>query len=252
MQTPPAPNLALTVLSLRYSSWSMRPWLALTHAGIAFETRTADVTVGHQAPADNTTRGGPEPSAELAKRRQLGSVTGLFPVLWVDNAPVHESLAICEWANEAAPDRELWPADPLARAQARSISCEMATGFLHLRQHLSCHPFARVPSFQPDAATKRDIDRVKEIWTACLQRSGGPFLFGHATIADFMYFPVVTRFKTYAVSLADDLARYSQSMYALPAVAAWRQLALESPHLPVYDQYVTSLGGDPTAGESEA
>src|SRR5689334_9706740 len=125
------PRLRLSVLSLRYSSWSMRAWLALRHAGAEFVTETA-------AEIDPTeyARSGDA----LAARRKLGSVTGQFPVLHVDDTAIHESLAICEWANEAYPDAHLWPADSLARARARAISCEMSSGFANIRNHLSCHP----------------------------------------------------------------------------------------------------------------
>ncbi len=238
-------DLELVVISLRYSSWPMRPWLALTHAGIPFRTRTATPTLGFQATAEGETRGGPDPRGDLKHRRSLGSVTGLFPVLWADGEPVHESLAICEWAHEAAPAARLWPEDRMQRARARSVACEMAAGFTHIRQHLSCHPFARVPAFEPNGATQAGIDRVFEIWTRSLDRSGGPFLFGHPTIADFMYFPVVTRFDTYGVALAPALRAYADAMWALPAVQAWRKRAVKGPRIPVYDAYIESLGGDP-------
>jgi len=121
----------------------------------------------------------------------------------------------------------------------------MATGFTHIRQHLSCHPFARVPDFEPDGPTAAEIARVHEIWNRSLDRSGGPFLFGHPTIADFMYFPVVTRFDTYGVAWSADLKRYAERMWALPAVQAWRAIAVEGPRIPVYDDYIRGLGGDP-------
>jgi len=239
------PDLQMVVISMRYSSWSMRPWLALTHAGARFTTRTAEPTLGHQAPATGTTTGGPDARGDLAHRRTLGSVTGLFPVLWVGDTPIHESLAISEWAHEVYPEAKLWPADRLERAQARSIACEMTSGFTHIRTHLSCHPFARVPGFVPDGPTAAEIDRIKEIWSRALARSGGPFLFGHPTIADFVYFPVVTRFETYGVPLSPASKAYAAAMWALPAVQAWRAIAVKGPRIPVYDAYIEGLGGDP-------
>lgn len=231
--------LRLRVLSLRYSSWSIRPWLALTHAGLPFETETVEVDdlgAVHEATDD----------ALLGERRGLGSVAGFFPVLWVGDTPIHESLAICEWAADVRPDAGLWPADVLDRARARALSSEMATGFPNLRTHLSCHPFARVPGFAPDAPTRREIRRVFEIWGDALERSGGPFLFGERFgIVDAMYFPVVTRFRTYDVAVPEPLAAYGRALDALPAVAAWRALALEAPRIPKYDQYVSDLGGQP-------
>jgi glutathione S-transferase len=242
-------NLRLRVLSLRYSSWSMRPWLALAHAGADFATETVEVALGRQTPAGgDDARLAKLAADELRARRAAGSVTGLFPVLHVDGTPIHESLAICEWVNEAFPDAGLLPRDPLARARARSIACEMATAFANLRTHLSCHLFARVPAFVPNVATRLEIDRVFEIWRDALDRSGGPFLFGRFGIADAMYFPVVTRFRTYGVAIPDVLAPYVAAVEALPAVAALVARARTAPRIPVYDDYIRSLGGDPDAG----
>ncbi len=239
------PALEMVVISMRYSSWSMRPWLALTHAGVPFTTRTVQPTLGHQSPVDGTTTGGPDALSDLGRRRTMGSVTGLFPVLWVGDVPIHESLAICEWAHEERPQARLWPADRLERARARALACEMASGFTQLRTHLSCHPFARVKGFAPDTATRAEVDRVHELWSEALERSGGPFLFGHPTIADFMYFPVVTRFDTYGIPWPRHLRAYADAMWALPAVQAWRTLAVEGPRIPIYDAYIEGLGGDP-------
>lgn len=241
-------SLRLCVISLRYSSWSIRAWLALTHAGARFETITADVELGK---LERTSSGDAEPDAsatsELSFRRSLGSVAGLFPVLHVDGTPIHDSLAICEWANDAYSQAGLWPEDPLARARARAISAEMHSGFLELRTHLSCHLFGRVPSFVPNAATRREIARVFEIWSDALESSGGPFLFGRFGIADAMYYPVRARFRTYGVAIPDSLAAYVRALDELPAVAALEAIARSSPAVPVYDAYLRSLGGDPVA-----
>src|SRR5688500_8157372 len=184
-------KLKLTVLSLRYSSWSMRPWLVLYHTGAPFETET--VALPHMARQSETT--------SLADRRKLGSVRGLFPVLRVDGVPIHESLAICEYVADAFPDAQLWPAQSLQRAAARAICSEMVSGFASMRNELPCHLFGRVQSFQPSAAALTDIERVFEIWNEKLDASGGPFLFGRLSIADAMYFPVLTRLRTYAVEI---------------------------------------------------
>lgn len=227
--------LELVVLSLRYSSWSMRPWLALTHAGAQFSTHTVELP--HMMDPMATT--------SLADRRARGSVRGLFPVLRVGAASIHESLAICEWAAEAYPDAGLWPADPLHRARARAISCEMLSGFGDMRRELSCHLFGRVPSFTPGPAARADIERVFEIWSQELESSGGPFLFGRFSVADAMFFPVLTRFRTYAVKLPPTVVSYAQALDALPAVRALLALARSEPHIPTYDAYVKRLGGDP-------
>jgi len=234
--------MKLAVISLRYSSWSIRPWLALTHAGAEFETATAEIQ-----PQPQTSVGGMIGTKiqDLPQRKALGSVTGLFPVLHVDGVAIHEALAICEFVAERFPQAQLWPADTLQRAVARSLSTEMAAGFPQLREHLSCHPFARVPGFVPNASTRKEIDRVFEIWEQCLASSGGPFLFGGFTIVDCMYFPVVTRFATYGVTLPPGLEAYAAAMWALPAVQAWKAIALTAPRLEAYDQGIVALGGDP-------
>lgn len=242
------PNLELTVLSLRYSSWSMRPWLALTHAGARFETDTVNLdlerqTLGTGDDAATAKLG----KSTLVERRKQGSVAGLFPVLHVAGTAIHESLAICEYVNEAFPEAHLWPEASLDRARARALSTEMATNFLNLRVNLSCHLFGRVPAFTPNAATQREIDRVFELWRDALARSGGPFLFGRFSIADAMFFPVRTRFRTYGIEVPADLSAYVRALDELPAVRALHESARTAPALPAYDACLRALGGDPTA-----
>jgi glutathione S-transferase len=231
------PKLKLTVLSLRYSSWSVRPWLVLHHAGAPFETET--VALPHMSRQSETT--------SLAQRRSLGSVRGLFPVLRVDDTPIHESLAICEYVADAFPQAELWPAEPLRRAAARAICCEMLSGFAAMRNELSCHLFGRVTSFSPSDAARADIGRVFEIWSEKLQQSGGPFLFGRFSIADAMYFPVLTRFRTYGVELPSSVAPYAEALEAHASVRALIAAASKAARLPVYDDYLRRFGGDPDA-----
>jgi glutathione S-transferase len=219
----------------------MRPWLALTHAGAAFETRTVEL------PDMQATGAAP---TSLADRRALGSVHGLFPVLRVDGTPIHESLAICEYAAEAFPDSNLWPRGTMDRALARAICSEMVGGFVSLRTEMSSHLFGRVPNFSPGAAAAADVARVFEIWHRCLDRSGGPFLFGRFGIADAMYFPVLGRFRTYGVRLPSTLTAYARAVDALSAVRKLLDLARTQPRIPPYDDYLRSLGGDPDAALS--
>ena len=243
------PRLRLICLSLKYSSWSMRPWLVLTHAGADFETVTVELDdVRRQGdPADDSGNLVTIGESQLGERRALGSVHGLFPTLWIDGTPIHESLAICEYAAEAFPDARLWPDDAMARARARAVSCEMATGFLAMRGELSCHLFGRVADHAPSDATQKDISRVIEIWSECLDRSGGPFLFGEFGIADAMYFPVLTRFRTYDIPVPEPVLEYAQSLETFPAVARLVAKARTDPRELVYDDYLRELGGDPEA-----
>jgi glutathione S-transferase len=226
----------------------MRSWLVLTHAGAEFATETVDLRLDKQTLTELIdTRSNEVSVQELRERRAKGSVTGLFPVLYVDETPIHESLAICEWANEAYPSAGLWPTDSLKRARARAISSEMTSGFLNLRSHMSSHLFGRVLGFEPNSATQREIARVFEIWSEALDRSGGPFLFGQFGIADAMYFPVRARFRTYGVRIPEVLTPYAKALDELPAVRALEQTARTAPSVPVYDDYLRSLGGDPVA-----
>ncbi|MEY4547865.1 MAG: hypothetical protein RL685_4060 [Pseudomonadota bacterium] len=231
------PRPILYVSSLRYSSWSTRALLPLLHARADVEVKTVTLEMTRQGDRES------EVDAEhherlaaerLAARRALGSVTGYFPVLDVDGAQIHEALAICEWAAERYPEAGLWPGDALARARARALSAEMASNFINLRHHMSCHVFARVPGFVPNGPTRVEIKRVFELMRNALSVSGGPFLFGDFSIVDAMYFPVLTRFETYGVALPPELHAYADAMMASPSVLRWRELARRAPAIPIY------------------
>eukprot|EP00808_Paulinella_micropora_P000591 g15098.t1 len=251
--------LRLRLLSLRYSSWGMRPWLVLTHAGAQFNTITVDLPNLHHQGVGGTVSA-PDQEAqkrELAARRQLGSVRGLFPVLQVGNTAIHESLAICEYVADLYPDVQLWPRDPLARAQARALCCEMVSGFSNMRGTMSSHLFARVPHYTPSPAAQMEIERVFEIWSGCLERERtgkflfgpfGKFLFGPFGIVDAMYFPILGRFRTYGVKLpAGPISKYAAELEASRPVQQLLEVARTAPHVTVYDDYVRSLGGNPDA-----
>jgi glutathione S-transferase len=242
------PDLSLHVLSLRYSSWSIRPWLALTAAGATFSVETNEI---NDMKAQGT-NGGPALAViseeELSCRREQGSVTGLFPVLYVNENPIHESFAICEWVAEAFPEAELWPDGAMERARARSFCCEMVAGFQQMRTHMGCNVFARVPNWEPNDGTQRDIQRVGEIWRDSLNDSGGPFLFGRFSIVDCMYFPVLTRFRTYGVELDSDAETYARKLEAHDSIVKLQQAALNSPPMPIYDEEIRRLGGSIDVG----
>jgi glutathione S-transferase len=197
-----------------YSSWSMRPWLLLTAAGIAFEEETILLA---------------EPDTK--ERIARVSPSGTVPVLIDGELAVHDSLAICEYLAEKFPDQAWWPEDAAMRAHARSVSAEMHSSFSSLRGRMPMNIRNRYPGkgMTPEAAA--DIARVAAIWSQCVQRSGGPYLFGASFgIADAMYGPVVFRFQTYGVALDGVAARYQQSMLAAPAMARLAQLAVAENH----------------------
>jgi glutathione S-transferase len=205
-------NRILVIGNKNYSSWSLRPWLALTQAGIAFEEK--------RVPLDQ-----PQTKAEILKHSPSGKVPCLIDgplVIW-------DSLAICEAVNERYAGGSLWPSDADARARARAVSAEMHSGFAALRTHLPMDIRSRWPD-KGAAARQRtdvsaDIARIQALWTDCLQGSGGPFLFGEFSIADAFYAPVVTRFRTYGVIVPPPLARYADTVLTLPAMQRWTEAA---------------------------
>jgi glutathione S-transferase len=197
-------SLTLYVGSKRYSSWSLRPYLALAHTGLAFETRTILLD------QDDT-------KANIARVTPAGRV----PVLHHDELVIWDSLAICEYLAELQPEAGLWPVDRAARARARAISAEMHAGFATLRRDMPMDVIAPKPGqgHTPEALT--DARRVQAIWREALAASGGPFLFGTFTIADAMFAPVATRFVTYGVELDVACRAYVDAIYALPAMRQW-------------------------------
>ena len=211
--------LRLVCANLNYSSWSVRPWLALKHAGLSF--RAHDIGLKTQ---------------EGWKDRILAfSGAGQVPVLVDGSLSIHESLAICEYVAELAPEARLWPEDRQLRARGRAISCEMHSGFSRLRQSMTMNLRARATYTPKSPEVDADIARVLDIWRASLSSSGGPFLLGAFSIADCMFFPVVTRFRTYGVSLPDDARAYSAALFELPMVQELEQLARTTPGIPEYD-----------------
>jgi glutathione S-transferase len=195
--------MLLVIGNKRLSSWSLRPWLVLKHFGVPFEEKLIYLDQ-------------PTTSAEILKY----SPTAKVPALNDGPITVWDSLAICEYVNEKFPNMQMWPKDPAARAWARSISAEMHSGFGVMRQVMSHDLQKQNTSFVSHEAQK-DIDRVKEIWTSCLKKSGGPFLFGSFSIADAMYAPVVNRFVSYAVPTEGTVSAYVKAMRELPAHQEW-------------------------------
>jgi glutathione S-transferase len=200
------PALKLVIGNKNYSSWSLRPWVLLTQAGIAFEE------VQLKFDDDGRVRG-----------VQRWSPTGKVPVLWVDDQPVWDSLAICETAAELFPDKRLWPADAAARRVARSVSAEMHSGFGELRKAMPMNVRSAHPGKGHTPGALHDVARIVSIWESCRARfgGGGDFLFGAFGCADAMFAPVTLRFATYAVPLPPDAQRYAETVRALPAMQQW-------------------------------
>jgi glutathione S-transferase len=203
----------LTINSKNYGSWSLRGWLLCKLSGIDFDEEVL--------PADDAAS-----RAELL----LLSTSFLVPRLVHGAVTVWDTLAIGEYLNELVPAAGLLPADPVDRARCRSISGEMHSGFANLRAALPMNIRADHPDFKVWTGAQADIDRVTQIWNDCLNASGGPYLFGASpTVADAMYAPVCTRFRTYHVKLDDLCERYCATILSMPAVKEWMDAALVEP-----------------------
>ncbi len=201
-----------------YSSWSLRPWLALRWAGVAFDE--ALIVLG----GDGYGR------SRIAAVRAV-SPTGRVPALALGDVTVWDSLAICEWAAEAAPAARLWPTDPAARAVCRAVTCEMHSSFAALRRDLGMNLRRRTEARAWPADTREDLERVEEVIATTHARWGaeGPFLFGARTIADAFYAPVATRLRSYGVSSSPVVAAWCDAIFADAHFRAWESAALAEP-----------------------
>lgn len=206
-----ATSYRLVIGNKNWSSWSLRPWLAMQQARLPFE----EINVRLRRP---------DSKAEIRKH----SPSGLVPTLIDGDTVVWDSLSILEYLVEQHPDKQLWPAERTARALARSVAAEMHSGFVLLRQHCPMEVLARSPMNEPPPEVAADVERVIAIWRECRTRFGGsgPFLFSHFTVADAMYAPVAARFRTYLPDLTafgdDGTAQaYVEAIFAMPEMAAW-------------------------------
>jgi glutathione S-transferase len=197
----------------------MRPWLALETAGAKYQM----LDVGMYT------------SPNWREKILAFSGAGKVPILVDGNLSVHESLAICEYVHEAFPAAQLWPPDRALRARGRAISCEMLSSFSALRSAMPTNLRGRAKSTPGGEAVTADVSRLLDIFEASMASSTGDFLLGDFSIADCMFFPVLTRFRTYGVPLTPGAARYSQNMFALPAVKKLEQLAALTPAIEKYD-----------------
>ncbi len=201
-----------------YSSWSMRPWVLLRQADIAFD----EVMVRFDSFA---------PGSQFKATLAGTSPTGKVPVLVDGDLVVWDTLAIAEYVAEHYPDKQLWPTDPKARARARSVCAEMHSGFTALRSACPMNIEADLADtgaliWRDNAGVRADVQRLVEMWSALLQEHGGPLLFGQFTIADAFYAPVCMRLHTYAPPLPPHIAAYVQRVRELPGVKAWIDGAL--------------------------
>jgi glutathione S-transferase len=207
-------ELKLIIGNKNYSSWSLRPWLAMKVAGIAFvEERIPLYKPG-------------------SKEKILAvSPAGKVPCLVDGGVRIWDSLSICEYLAEATPS--LWPRDREARAVARSISAEMHSGFPNLRTHMGMNIRKRYPGKGRTPEVLAEIARIAGMWEGCRAKHarGGPFLFGPFSIADAMYAPVVLRFRTYAVDLPPEARGYADAVLALPALEEWMADAVRETEL---------------------
>ncbi len=215
-------TLQLVIVNKAYSSWSLRPWMVMTHFGIPFEETVIPM-------------GRPETRAEILKF----SPTGKCPMLQDGDVEVWESLAIIEYLAERFPDLAIWPRAHSARAHARALSSEMHAGFTALRQHCPTQFLRPVRKIALPAEVESDVARIEDAWTQTRVRFGadGPFLFGAFTAADAMFAPVVNRLHIYDIATSPATRAYMDAIMALPAWKAWIAGAEGEPwRIESYDQ----------------
>jgi glutathione S-transferase len=221
--------MQLYIGNKNYSSWSLRPWLLMKHAGIAFEEVPLRLDFDAASPFKTA----------LAAVAPSGKV----PVLVDDGFAVWDTLAIAEYLAEKFPGKALWPDATQARARARSLCTEMHGGFQSLRGACPMNIEADLPEvgaqlLRDDPGLAQDLTRIDNMWTQQLAASGGPFLFGAFSIVDAYYAPVVTRIRTYALPVAPAAAAYVERIFALPAMQQWVAAArAEHDFLPFDEPY---------------
>jgi glutathione S-transferase len=206
--------MELVIGTKTWSTWSMRPWLALKHTGAEFTETVVEL------------RRGDETEAAIARH----SPSGLVPVLKDGELVIWDSLAICEHLAERFPQASLWPADAGARAEARAAASEMHAGFQSLRGECPMDLAAEPRAVELSEATHKDIRRIVTLWNDLLARRKGPFLAGGWSIADAFYTPVATRFRTYGVRLSDfgdpgPAGEYAERLLEAPEFKAWEAAA---------------------------
>ncbi len=221
--------MQLHIGNKNYSSWSLRPWLLMRQAGIAFDELKLRLDFGDDSPF----------------KRALAAVApaGRVPVLVDEGFAVWDTLAIAEYLAEKFPDKALWPEPMRERARARSLCAEMHAGFSALRNNLPMNIEASLPEvgariLREVPEVGRDVARIVEMWAGQLDASGGPFLFGRFGIVDAYFAPVCTRFRTYGQRLPEAPAAYARRVLELPAMQQWdRDARAERDFLPFDEPY---------------
>jgi glutathione S-transferase len=203
-------SMTLVIGTRKWSSWSLRPWIALKQIGLPFQ----EVTIPLRQP-------------DTRARILEYSPAGRVPILIDGAVVVWESLAILDHLADRFPTRGLWPSEPVARGHARAISAEMHACFAALRRELPMDISAEQPTPELSADAAADVARVQAIWRHARQRFGGAgsFLFGRFTNADAMFAPVATRFRTYGIELDPVCRSYVDTVLNLPAMVAWYRAA---------------------------
>ena len=204
----------LVIGNKNYSSWSLRPWLLLRHHGVDFE----EVRLPLDTP-------------EFARGIAAWSATRTVPAMRHGDLAIWDSLAICEYANEAFLDGAGWPRELDVRALARAACAEMHSGFVALRTRMPMNCRRRMQGLALSAEVRRDIERVLAVWRNCRTRHGaaGPFLFGTFSIVDAMYAPVALRFRTYGIEVDDNARTWMAALLGIPAMQEWLQAAAAEP-----------------------
>ncbi|WP_284337844.1 glutathione S-transferase family protein [Comamonas sp. NoAH] len=205
--------LQLYIGNKNYSSWSMRPWVAMRQLDIPFK----EILVRFD---------GFGPSSQFKQTMLALTPTGNVPLLVHDGLAIWDTLAIAEYLAEEFPDAGIWPRAFADRARARSICAEMHSGFAALRRHCPMNIEAALPEigariWSEQAGVRADVQRLSAMWTTLLQSHGGPMLFGHFSMADAFFAPVCMRLHNYALPVTPAVEAYIERVLALPAVQAW-------------------------------
>ena len=226
--------MQLYIGNKNYSSWSLRPWLLMTQAGIAFE----EIRLRLDWSADS----------DFKKTLLRIAPTGRVPLLVDDGFAVWDTLAIVEYLAEKYPGKNLWPAETRARARGRSLCAEMHAGFGALRESFPMNIEASLPEvgarrLRESAAVASDLSRIDDMWRQQLDASDGPFLFGPFCAADAYFAPVCARIATYALPVGPEARGYVERVFALPAMQAWCDAARAEHDFIVEDEPYRKAGG---------